>query len=90
MLGVQVPTGWYGSSAWMMAVSVPTRLHMFAQPMLTEPDHRPVLVLCIRPDTEPSEISLPMVHISSSGNVISVRTVWLKVLRKAAIAELLV
>ena len=75
MFGVHVATGWYGSSAWMIAVNVPTRLHILAQPMLTAPDQRPVLVLCIKPDTEPSEISLLIVHMSSSGNVISVSTV---------------
>jgi hypothetical protein len=36
-LGVHVPMGWYGSSALMMAASVPTRDHMLAQPRLTVP-----------------------------------------------------
>jgi hypothetical protein len=61
MLGVHEPTGWYGSSAWMMAVSVPTRDHMLAQPRLTVPDQAQLPVDCVSPEDEPSEISLPTV-----------------------------
>ncbi len=60
-LGVQVPTGWYGSSAWMIAASVPTSDHMLAQPSDTVPDQAQEPVVWVRPELEPSEISLPTV-----------------------------
>jgi hypothetical protein len=73
-----------------MAAIVPTRDHMFAQPSSVAPDQAPVAALSARPEGEPSEISLPMVHISSSGKDLRASTVWLNVLRKAATADELV